>query len=91
MKTLTNPFFIKIEKGALRAFSENKNINIAAIETANWSISEGYSVSKNILNTNPDIKAIFCANDMMVLGVIQYLDEIKRTDILISGYDALLE
>ena len=79
------------KNGAIRAFGENKNITIVAEETANWNITEGYSVAKNILTTNPDLGAIFCANDMMALGVIQYLDEVKRKDILLAGFDALAE
>ncbi len=79
------------KNGAIRAFGENKNITIVAEESANWNITEGYSVAKNILNNNPDIGAIFCANDMMALGVIQYLDEAKRKDILLAGFDALAE
>jgi ribose transport system substrate-binding protein len=40
---------------------------------------------------NPDLKALFCANDMMALGALQYLEETNRTDILVAGFDALEE
>ncbi|MFT5874796.1 MAG: ribose transport system substrate-binding protein [Clostridium sp.] len=79
------------KEGAIKAFSENKNITLVAQETANWNIDEGYAVAKKLFATTPDIGAVFCANDMMALGVIQYLEETKRKDILIASFDALSE
>jgi len=78
-------------KGAVRAFGENKNIKIVASETANWKIDEAYDVTSKIFSKNPDIGAVFCANDMMALGTIQYLSESKRQDVLVAGFDNLEE
>ena len=77
--------------GALRAFSENPNITIVAMETAHWKIDEGYEVTKDIFLNYPDLGAIFCANDMMALGAINYLKEAGRDDVLVAAYDALDE
>jgi ribose transport system substrate-binding protein len=77
--------------GALRAFSENSNIKLAASQSANWKIDEAYTVTKQILNKYSNIGAIFCANDMMALGCIQYLDENKKDKIIVGGFDALDE
>ena len=77
--------------GAIKAFSENKNITIIAQETANWNIDEGYKTAKKLFASTPDIGAIFCANDMMALGVIQYLDESKQKNVLLAGFDNLSE
>lgn len=79
------------KKGALKAFSENSNIQIVASETANWKIDEALTVTSAIFVKNPDIGAIFCANDMMALGTIQYLDKFKRNDVLVAGFDDLEE
>ena len=79
------------KNGAIKAFSENKNIILVAKETANWNIDEGYAVAKKLFTATPDIGAVFCANDMMALGVIQYLDEVKRKDVLLAGFDNLSE
>jgi len=79
------------KNGAVRAFSENPNITIATMETAHWKIDEGYEVTKQIYLSNPDIQAIFCANDMMALGAINYLKETNRTEVLVAAYDALEE
>lgn len=77
--------------GALRAFSENKNIQLVASESANWKIDEAYSVAAQLFKEHPNVKLVFCANDMMAFGVIQYLKESGRTDVQVAAYDALAE
>ncbi|HAN09679.1 MAG TPA: sugar ABC transporter substrate-binding protein [Clostridiales bacterium] len=77
------------KKGAEKAFSENKNINVVASETANWKIDEAYDVVSSIYKNNSDVKAIFCANDMMALGVIEYLGDNNKEDVLVAGFDNL--
>lgn len=77
--------------GALKAFAENSNITVVASETANWKIDEAYQVAAALFTEHPEVKAVFCANDMMALGVIQYLQENNKTEVLVAGYDALEE
>ena len=77
--------------GALRAFRENRNIRIVAEETANWKIDEAFGVAAKLFQKNPDIGAVFCANDMMALGVIHYLQQHKKKGVLIAAFDALDE
>jgi ribose transport system substrate-binding protein len=79
------------KNGAIRAFKENPQITIAAQETANWKIDEAYTVSKKLFASQPDVGAVFCANDMMALGTIEYLKESGRKNVLVAGYDALDE
>ncbi|NTW97499.1 MAG: sugar ABC transporter substrate-binding protein, partial [Oscillochloris sp.] len=77
--------------GAQRAFAENPMLTLIATETAHWKIDEAYAVTKRLLIAHPDIGVIFCANDMMALGTIQYLTETNRTGVLVAGFDALAE
>jgi len=77
--------------GALRAFKENANINVVAVETANWKIDEAYEVTAHLYKKFPNIGAFFCANDMMALGTVKYLGETNRTKVLVAAYDALDE
>ena len=76
-------------EGAKKAMAENPNITLIASKTANWKIDEAYSVAKELFTKNPDIGMVFCANDMMALGVVQYLKEADRTDVLLAGFDNL--
>ena len=76
-------------QGAVRAFNENPNIEIVASESANWKIDEAYEQAKAIFKVYPSIELVFCANDMMALGVIQFLQEADRQDVLLAGFDNL--
>jgi ribose transport system substrate-binding protein len=77
------------KNGALRAFRENMNIVAIVTESAHWKIDEAYQVTQAQLTANPDISVIFCANDMMALGALEYLKQAGRTDVLVSGFDAI--
>ncbi|WP_238613559.1 sugar ABC transporter substrate-binding protein [Candidatus Oscillochloris fontis] len=77
--------------GARKAFAENPNITIVAIESAHWKIDESYEVTSRLLKEHPQVGAIFCANDMMAFGSLKYLEEIGRSDVLVAGFDALPE
>jgi len=77
------------KNGAVRAFNDSQLATIVAMETANWKIDEGYEVTKQIFTDHPNVAALFCANDMMALGAIQYLQESGNNDVLVAAYDAL--
>ena len=75
--------------GAERAFKENRKLRLVAMETANWKIDEAYNIAGHVLTEHPKLGAVFCANDMMALGFIKYLQETKRSNVLVGGFDAL--
>jgi ribose transport system substrate-binding protein len=79
------------KNGAERAFKENPLVNIVAMESANWKIDEGYEVTKKLFTAHPDIGLLFCANDMMALGALKYLQESGKQDVKVASYDALEE
>lgn len=81
----------KRQTGAQRAFDESPGIKTVAHESANWKIDEGHDVARNIFRQHPKVKLLFCANDMMALGALKYLQEAGRKDVLVAGYDALAE
>jgi len=77
--------------GAVRAFRENRHIRLVASESANWKIDEAFAVTARMFQKHPDIGMIFCANDMMALGTIHYLQQHKKTGVLVAAFDALEE
>ena len=79
------------KKGAERAFAKNANLRLVAVETANWKIDEAYDVVQRIFKSHPEIGVVFCANDMMAIGVMKYLQENGKTKVLVAGFDALEE
>lgn len=56
-------------------------------QSAHWTQEEGLSITENILTSDPDLKAIFGANDPAALGAVQAVKAAGRTDIVIVGFD----
>lgn len=79
------------KNGALRAFGENPNIQVVASTSAHWKIDEAYALSAELFKQYPETRLVFCANDMMALGVLQYLQENQRPEVLVASFDALKE
>jgi ribose transport system substrate-binding protein len=77
--------------GAKRGLQENPKISLVASESANWQIDEAYQVTKALFAKHPKIELLFAANDMMAIGAVKYLQESKRTQVKVAGYDALTE
>lgn len=46
---------------------------------------------QDLLQANPDLKAVFAHNDDMGLGALQVLQESNRKDVLVAGVDGLSE
>ena len=76
-------------EGAKRAFGESPHVKLVSIQSANWKIDEAYEHAKNLFELYPDIRLVFCANDMMALGVIQYLKDESIKDVRVAGFDNL--
>ena len=49
------------------------------------------SAEKTVPTEHPDVNLLFCANDMMALGAIQYLQGAGKTNVQVAGFDALAE
>ncbi|TAH59570.1 MAG: hypothetical protein EWM46_11495, partial [Fermentimonas caenicola] len=68
--------------------------NITVIEeTGNFKRSEGMTVAENMLQANPDIKAIFSHNEEMGLGAIEALQALGYDpgEIVVVAFDTHLE
>ena len=67
-----------------------QNIKISKFQVSQMRSQNGYEVTQNILASNAQITAIFCANDLMALGVLRALLEKGKTipkDYALIGYD----
>lgn len=85
------PSSVHRTRGAVRAFAENANLTVVAQESANWKLEEARALAERLFSKHPDIRAVFCANDVMALGVANYLQTQRKTDVLVASYDAIEE
>lgn len=78
--------------GAKQAFDKASNVTVVASQPADWDRSKALDVTTNILQRNPDLKAIYAANDTMALGAVQ---AVKNTDklgkVIVVGTDGVPE
>lgn len=66
---------------------EGTGIEVVARQTANFDRAEGLTVMENILQSQPEIDAVFAHNDEMALGALEAIKASGR-DILVVGFDA---
>ena len=62
-------------------------LEVVASQTANFDRTEGMSVMENMLQAEPDIQAVFAANDEMALGAVEAISGAGK-DIMVVGFDA---
>lgn len=77
-------------KGLDEVLAQYPDIKLVARDTGNWDSKQALALAETWLNLYPNVKGIWCANDMMALGVIQALDKIgKKGKVLVVGVDAV--
>jgi ribose transport system substrate-binding protein len=78
--------------GFLEAVRESPGIEIVASQTANWEMDQGFNVFQNILQSHPEVEALFSCSDNMALGAIEAIAAAGRTgDLMVVGFDAIAE
>ena len=63
------------------------SLEVVASQTANFDRTEGMTVMENMLQANPDIQAVFAANDEMALGAVEAIAGANK-EIMVVGFDA---
>lgn len=74
--------------GFLKAISRFPGMSLAASQTANAEQEKAFNVTQNLLQSDPDVQGLFAANDVMALGALQACKQMRRTDLVIVGFDA---
>ncbi|MFY0545857.1 ribose ABC transporter substrate-binding protein RbsB [Brevibacillus sp. H7] len=74
-------------KGFHDAVDNKEGVKVVASQPADFDRAKGLSVMENILQSNPDIQAVFAHNDEMALGALQAI-EASGKKILVIGFDA---
>ena len=77
-------------KGFHQAVDPESGIEIVVSQTANWERDQGFNVFQNILQSNPEVQALFACNDMMALGAIEAIAAARKSgEIIVVGFDAV--
>jgi ribose transport system substrate-binding protein len=66
------------------------DIDIVETQNADWDRSKAKDLADTWIKTHPDLKAIFCNNDTMALGVQEAVNDSGK-DILVVGVDGIGE
>jgi ribose transport system substrate-binding protein len=79
-------------RGFRDALKATPGVEIVASQTANWERDQGFNVFQNILQSHPDVSAVFACSDLMALGAVEAIAAAKKTgQIAVVGFDALSE
>jgi D-allose transport system substrate-binding protein len=66
--------------------------NVVASQPANWDRAQAFNVATNILQGNPNVVAIFAANDGMGLGAVEAVEAAGLTgQVIVASVDAIPE
>ena len=68
----------------------NSGLNVVAEQNADWDRQKAKELASTWIIQNPELKAIFCNNDDMALGVVEAVEE-ADADILVVGVDGIGE
>ncbi|MDR5854530.1 sugar ABC transporter substrate-binding protein [Caballeronia sp. LZ062] len=63
-------------------------MKVAALQSGDWEIDKGNAVASQILNANPNVKALLCGNDNMAIGAVSAVRAAgKAGKVQVVGYD----
>lgn len=77
--------------GFHEAVEGNGEIEIVEGPYCDYIRSKAVTAMQDLIQTNPDVKAVYAHNDDMALGALQVLEESGREDVLVAGVDGLME
>ncbi|MDR5731975.1 MULTISPECIES: sugar ABC transporter substrate-binding protein [Caballeronia] len=63
-------------------------MKVVALQSGDWEIDKGNAVASQILNANPNVKALLCGNDNMAIGAVSAVRAAgKAGKVQVVGYD----
>ena len=76
--------------GATEIFEATEGVELVAVQNGDWDRMVAMDAATNIMTTYPDLKAFYCANDTMALGVLEAVVNAGKTDqVIVVGTDAV--
>ncbi len=76
--------------GAMEIFNENAGVKVVASQPGDWDRMVAMDIATNIMTTYPELKAFYCINDNMALGVLEAVVNAGKTEqVMVVGIDAV--
>lgn len=76
--------------GAKEILDAAEGIELVAVQNGDWDRMVAMDVATNIMTTYPEIKAFYCANDNMAMGVYEaVVNAGKQDQVIVVGTDAM--
>jgi ribose transport system substrate-binding protein len=67
---------------------QTAGVKVVALQSGDWEIDKGNAVASQILNANPNVKALLCGNDNMAIGAVSAVRAAgKAGKVQVVGYD----
>jgi ribose transport system substrate-binding protein len=67
---------------------QTAGVKVVALQSGDWEIDKGNAVASQILNANPNVKALLCGNDNMAIGAVSAVRASgKAGKVQVVGYD----
>jgi ribose transport system substrate-binding protein len=79
------------ETGFKEAIAKYPNLQLVPTLNGEGKRDRALKAAEDLLQGNPDIKAIFCINDETALGALAAVEAKGKTDVIVVGYDAAPE
>jgi len=78
-------------QGFYEKLSTYPDMEIVIEAHADWEADKASNVMEDFLNAHPEIQAVFCESDMMVIGASQMARGAGRDDIIFVGLDGIVD
>ena len=74
-------------QGFTDGIAAHADIEVVAMQPANFDRAQGLDVATNLLESNSDVTGIFAENDEMALGALQALGDKAGKEVFVVGFD----
>lgn len=74
-------------KGFTDTIAANPEYELVAVQNCDWDATLAYDATKALITEYPDLKGIFCCNDVMALAAVEALAAENIEGVLIYGVD----
>lgn len=78
--------------GATEVFKGTPGVELVSVQPADWDSNKAYGVATDLIQAHPDLRGIFCCNDVMALAASRALIDAKVKDkVVLYGVDFIGE